>query len=418
MPQAVAKENRAHSGGGQRQRRAHARANENARRVGLEMSEPTAAAAATKDLTTLRTELAQKDTDLVRLLAERAALIRDVAKYKAEKGLPSFDREREGALLDVLLAKAAEAGLPEDVVRDVFASLFAASRLDQRRFLQTRSERFSIGVIGGTQGMGAYVAQVFRTGGFDVETTGLDEGRPAEEIAKTADVVVLGVPIDVTVAVARKIGPHVRPGACLMDITSIKRQPLAAMLESTQEGVDVVGTHPMFGPHGIDFDRQKVVLCRGRGDAGFTRVKKLYEGFGAETIEATAEEHDQQMALIQVLIHEKTMVLGSVLERLKADLGRSLQFASPIYRTELAMIGRMFSQRAELYADILTGNPDATRLSHVFEQEAGHFARAVAMSDRDTVVRRFREVADYMQDFALWAKKQSDAILEELVRRG
>ena len=124
------------------------------------------------------------------------------------------------------------------------------------------------------------------------------------------------------------------------------------------------------------------------------------------------------MALIQVLIHEKTMVLGSVLERLKADLGRSLQFASPIYRTELAMVGRIFSQRAELYADILTRNDEALRLSSIFEQEAGHFARAVAMSDRETIIERFRQVSTYMQDFAAWAKKQSDAILDELVRRG
>jgi chorismate mutase / prephenate dehydrogenase len=370
-----------------------------------------------KDLATLRTELAQKDTDLVRLLAERMSLIRDVAKYKAEKGLPSFDREREGALLDVLLDKATAAGLPHEVVRDVFTSLFAASRLDQRRFLQTRAERFSIGIIGGTQGMGAFLAEVFGAAGFPVETTGLDRGRPSEEVAASNDLVVLAVPIAATVEIARKLGPHVRPGACLMDITSVKRHPLAAMLESTPETVDVVGTHPMFGPHGVDFDRQKVVLCRGRGETGFTRVKKLYEVFGAETIESTAEEHDAQMALIQVLVHEKTMVLGSVLERMKADLGRSLQFASPVYRTELAMIGRMFSQRAELYADILTANENALHLSHVFEQEAGHFARAIAMSDREAVLKRFEQVAEYMQDFATWAKRQSDAILDELVRR-
>ncbi|MBX3262447.1 MAG: bifunctional chorismate mutase/prephenate dehydrogenase [Labilithrix sp.] len=371
-----------------------------------------------RDLATLREELAEKDTELVRLLAERMGLIREVAEYKAAKGLPSFDREREGALLDVLLAKAGEAGLPGEVVRDVFATLFAASRLDQRRFLQARAEKFSVGVIGGTQGMGAFMAKVIRAAGYAVETTGLEEGRPSEEVAAAHDLVVLAVPIATTVEVARRIGPSVRPGACLMDVTSIKRQPLAAMLESTPETVDVVGTHPMFGPHGADFDRQKVVLCRGRGEAGFARVKKLYEAFGAETIEATAEEHDAQMALIQVLIHEKTMVLGSVLERLKADLGRSLQFASPIYRTELAMVGRIFSQRAELYADILTANEDALRLSSVFEQEAGHFARAVAMSDREAIIQRFRQVSTYMQDFAAWAKKQSDTILDELVRRG
>lgn len=370
------------------------------------------------DLTALRDELAAKDTELVRILADRMRLIREVAKVKATEGFPSFDREREGALLDVLLTKADDAGLPHDVVRDVFAVLFAASRHDQRLFLQRQqTERFTIGVIGGTQGMGAFMARVFREGGYDVEVTGLDRGRPAAEVAASHDVVILAVPIDATAEVARQIGPYLRPGSCLMDVTSIKARPLAAMLESTADTVEVVGTHPMFGPHGTDFDRQKVVLCAGRGEAGLARVKKLYESFGAETILATADEHDAQMALIQVLIHEKTLVLASVLERLKADLGRSLQFASPIYRTELAMIGRIFSQHPELYADILTANEHAPRLSSVFEQEAGHFARAVAMGDRESIIRRFRQVSEYMKDFASWAKKQSDAILEELVRR-
>ncbi|MFO0735297.1 MAG: bifunctional chorismate mutase/prephenate dehydrogenase [Labilithrix sp.] len=371
-----------------------------------------------RDLGTLRKELGETDAELVRILAKRTALVREVAQWKASVGAPSFDRERESILLDSTIEKARDAGLSEAVVRDVFASLYAASRLDQRRLLQTKAEKFSIGIIGGTAGMGAFLARVFESAGYTVETMGLDGGRKAEEVAADHDVVILSVPIHDTVEMAKKIGPHVRAGACLMDITSVKRAPLAAMLDSAPENVDVVGTHPMFGPHGIDFDRQKVVLCRGRGEAAFTRVKKLFETFGAETIEASADEHDAQMALIQVLVHEKTMVLGSVLERLKADLGRSLQFASPIYRSEMAMIGRMFSQRAELYADILTVNPDALRLSHVFEQEAAHFARAIAMGDRDAVVLRFRQVADYMKEFATWAKKQSDAILDELVRRG
>jgi chorismate mutase/prephenate dehydrogenase len=371
-----------------------------------------------RNLATLRAELSAKDTELVALIAERSRLIREVAQYKADRGLPAFDREREGALLEVLLDKAEAVGLPGDVVRDVFTSLLGASRHDQRRFMQAQTEHFKIGIIGGTQGMGAFAAKVFQSANFEVETMGLERGRPAEEVAASSELVILAVPIAVTPDVARKIGPSMKPGTCLMDVTSLKQRPLEAMLESTRETVDVVGTHPMFGPHGVDFDRQKVVLCRGRGEAGFLRVKRLYEAFGAETIEATAAEHDKQMALIQVLIHEKTMVLGSVLERLKADLSRSLQFASPIYRTELALIGRMFSQHAELYADILTTNPDATPLSHIFEQEAGHFARAVAMGDRDTVIHRFRQVSTYMHDFATWAKRQSDTILEELVRRG
>jgi hypothetical protein len=40
------------------------------------------------------------------------------------------------------------------------------------------------------------------------------------------------------------------------------------------------------------------------------------------------------------------------------------------------------------------------------------------MGDRDTVVKRFKEVSVFMADFATWAKAQSDAILQDLVRHG
>src|SRR3954453_10713236 len=88
------------------------------------------------ELAAVREELAATDTHLVNLLATRMRLIREVAFIKAEKDLPSFDREREGAHMDDLLQRANDAGVPEDVVRDVFARLFAASRLEQRRLLQ------------------------------------------------------------------------------------------------------------------------------------------------------------------------------------------------------------------------------------------------------------------------------------------
>jgi chorismate mutase/prephenate dehydrogenase len=372
----------------------------------------------TEDLKKLRDDLSACDDRIVADLAERMRLIHRVAELKGRQGLPSFDREREGQHLDALLMRAGQLDLAGEIVRDVFATLFSASRQAQRRYRQRSAERFSIGVVGGTAGMGAFMARVFIGAGYAVETTGLEAGAPAREVAARHDVVVVAVPIAVTVKVIEDVAPALRKGACLMDVTSVKRAPLEAMLANAPEGVDVVGTHPMFGPSGDDFDRQKVVLCRGRGEAGFERARRLYESFGAEIIEAKAEEHDAQMALIQVLVHEKTMVLGSVLERLQAELGRSLQFASPIYRTELSMIGRMFSQGADLYADILTSNAEGPAVTHLFEQEAAHFARAVAMRDRETIVKRFREIAAFMAEFAQWAKKESDTILHDVVRRG
>lgn len=369
-------------------------------------------------LLAMRDALTACDLQIVQLLGERMRLIRRVAELKAQSRLPSFDREREGALLDDLLAKAADVDVPADIVRDVYAALLAASRATQRRVLHAGETHFSIGILGGTAGMGAFLARILDGAGYPVETTGLDRGAPSVEVAARHDLVIVAVPIGETVRVIEQVAPHVRRGACIADVTSVKVEPMRAMLTHAREDVDVVGTHPIFGPHGSDMDRQRVVLVRGRGDTGFERVKHLYESFGAEVIESTAEEHDAQMAIIQVLLHEKTLVLGSVLERMKADLARTRHFASPIYRAELSMIGRMFFQRAELYAEILTSNEAGRQTSRVFDEESSKLAKAVGEGDRDSLVARFREIAAYMKEFAAWAKKESDVILSDVVKHG
>ncbi len=370
------------------------------------------------DLAQIRTELARVDGELIASIGDRMRCVRAVASFKAREGYPAFDRDREAGHLEDLARRADALGIPRSVVRDVFGVLFAASRGVQRRILAAHAERFSVGIVGGTAGMGAFLARLLVGAGYPVETSGLGVGAPPEELASRHDLVILAVPISVTCEVAGRVGPRVRPGACLADVTSVKRAPLSAMMAAAPEGVDVVGTHPMFGPQGDDMDRQKVVLCRGRGEPGYGRVKRLFELFGAETVEATPEEHDSQMALIQVLVHEKTMVLGSVLERLGADLGRSRELASPIYRAELAMIGRLFSQAAELYVDILTSNDHAAAVSRLFVEEAARFAEAVERGDRAALVARFRAVAGFLTDFAAWAKDESNAILADLVRHG
>lgn len=377
------------------------------------------------ELLRLRDELARCDADLLETVRRRADVVRTIAVIKARDDRPAFDRAREVAHLEKLSLRGDELGLPRTLVRDLFGALFASSRAEQREVLARAAPRYRIGIVGATSGMGAFLSRVLTRAGYEVDGMGLAPSQPgktsgpsAEEVASRNDLVIVAVPIHVTVDVIRRIGPHVRKGACLIDVTSLKRAPLEAMLASTDEAVEVVGTHPMFGPSGDDMDRQKVVLCPGRGELWLPRVKQLFELFGAETILATAEDHDAQMALIQVLVHGKTMVLGSVLERLGASLGRSRELASPIYRAELAMIGRLFSQDAGLYADILTSNPDAAKVCMAFAREAEVLAGAVERGDREALVKRFREVAEYLADFASWARGESNAILADLVRHG
>ena len=58
--------------------------------------------------------------------------------------------------------------------------------------------------------------------------------------------VVVSVPIEVTVKVIEQVGPLMQKDALLMDLTSLKAEPVAAMLRSSV--AEVIGLHPLFGP--------------------------------------------------------------------------------------------------------------------------------------------------------------------------
>ncbi len=369
-------------------------------------------------LETLRQQLGDVDARLLDALAERMRLAERVAALKSSSARAPFDRDRENAHLQGLEAKAVALRLPVAVLRDVYGVLFAASRRVQSAHKVESLVKFRVGVVGGTGGMGQFLAATLAAAGYEVAVVGLESAETAEQLAARVDVLFLAVPIAITASLATRVGPHLQAGACLADITSLKSAPLAAMLAATSDCVEVVGTHPMFGPSSGSFDRQKVVVCAGRGSVWHARLAELFAALGAEIVHASAAEHDRHMALIQVLVHEKTMVMGSVLERLGADLKRSLDFASPIYRAELSMIGRMYSQSAELYAGIVTQNPEGAQVLATFREESERLTRLAEGGDREAIAERFVQVAQFLHTFAAWARRQSDAILADLVRHG
>ena len=162
--------------------------------------------------------------------------------------------------------------------------------------------------------------------------------------------VVVSVPIDATEPVIRAIGPRLRDDALLMDVTSIKEAPVAAMLASTR--ASVVGTHPMFGPNVHSLQGQRVVVCRARGDEWANWVARMLQARGLMVQETTPAHHDRIMSVVQVLTHFQTQVLGLTLARLGTPLDETLRFTSPAYLMELYVTARHFDQSPRpLWAD-------------------------------------------------------------------
>ena len=372
-----------------------------------------------RPLPVLRAMIDALDHDILHLLARRNALVSEIALYKREHGVEIRDPKRERELLSDRRVRAAPLGLSPQMVESMFRLVLWASRDRQaalRAEVPADVEPRTVAIVGGNGGIGRCMAGMFGDLGHAVMIADVDTDLTPEEAAAVADVVVVSVPIDVTVDVVRRVGPRVREDALLMDVTSVKSAPLAAMLESCR--ASVVGTHPLFGPSVHSLQGQRIVLTPGRGDEWLAWLKRMLHARGLDMLETTAADHDRAMSVVQVLVHFSSEVMGKTLAELGVSIEETLAFTSPIYLLELLMTARHFAQSPDLYASIEMSNPDAMRVTSAFAGAAEELREVIAGQDHSAFAEMFAEVGAYFGSFTDRALEQSDFLIDRLVERG
>jgi chorismate mutase/prephenate dehydrogenase len=358
------------------------------------------------------------DHELLQLAARRMAIVSEIAAYKRQHHLRIRDPQREREILEDRAQRAAEMGLPKGEMEAMFRVLLRASRDHQaalRTELPYETPSLTVAVVGGRGAMGALVARMFGDLGHSVVAVDHETELSPGDAAAVADVTVISVPIDVTDQVIREVGPRLRAESLLMDVTSVKSEPVRAMLASTR--ASVVGTHPMFGPSVHSVQGQRVVVCRARGDQWASWVESMFSARGLNVVEATPEHHDRMMATVQVLTHFQTQVHGLTLARLGAPLAESLRFTSPAYLMELYMGGRHFAQSADLYGPIEMNNPATSSVTSTYLEVAREVADILASGDRDRFRAMFSEVKSFLGSFTSEALEQTSFLIDRLVER-
>ena len=371
-----------------------------------------------RPLPVVRAMIDALDRDLLQIMAKRMALVAEVAAFKRQHGLKIRDASRERELLRDRHERAKALGLPSDEIESIFRLLMRSSRDHQaalRAEVPLDAASYTIAIIGGHGRIGRVMARLFGDLGHRLLLVDTDTSLRAEEAAAVADVVVVSVPIDVTDAVIRAVGPHVREDALLMDVTSVKEAPLQTMLEVT--GASVVGTHPMFGPSVHTLQGQRVVICRGRGDTWADWVAQSFSARGLVITETTATQHDRAMSVVQVLTHFQTQVQGLTLSRLGLPLAETLPFTSPAYLLELYVAARHFAQDPALYGSIEMRNPRTADITAAFGQSVQDVADILARGDQAAFSRLFDDVRAFFGDFTAEALEQSSFLIDCIVER-
>lgn len=76
----------------------------------------------------LRVRISEVDDHLIRLMGERRALALEVGRIKEERGLPVMDPAREARVVRQVAERAREAGVDEEMARDVIWRIIASAR--------------------------------------------------------------------------------------------------------------------------------------------------------------------------------------------------------------------------------------------------------------------------------------------------
>ncbi|MCW8107810.1 bifunctional chorismate mutase/prephenate dehydrogenase [Alteromonas ponticola] len=353
-----------------------------------------------EQLAQLREGIDAIDAELVQLLQRRAQLTGKIGEIKAHTGMPVFVPEREAALIQERRQQAHEIGVSADLIEDLLRRIMRESYHTQNnRYRCANANITQVTVVGGNGALGRVICSLFSKSGYAVAIVEKDDwNNPATQaLLDQSNLVIVAVPINVTEHVIRKLGNL--PADCILaDITSVKVKPLQTMLE-VHPG-PVVGLHPMFGPDAPGMIKQVVVVCDGRMPTAYQWLIEQMTIWGAAVHHSSAQQHDQAMAYIQVMRHFSTFVYGAHLQEENPDLNVLTVFSSPIYRLELAMVGRLFAQAPSLYADIIFANPENIALLKRFHKRYGDALNKLETGDKASFIKQFLTIGQWFGDYA------------------
>ena len=370
-----------------------------------------------RTLETLRKEIDSVDEKIVSLLSERQRVVELVTAFKKTNNLPIYHPAREEDLISKRRRQAVHAGLDPDFVEDLYRTVIRRSRIVQADGLSLKSIRpgAAVLIVGGRGQMGLWFLRQFRDSGYEVRSLNRDGWSDAAALCKDIDLAILSVPINQTGEIAHQLAPYLPKNAVLSDITSLKEEPVKAMLDAHPG--PVLGLHPLFGPTTSTLDKQIVVAVSGRDDAACQWISDQFVSWGSIVVKATAAEHDEIMHIVQALRHFATFTFGSFLSRRQVNLSRSLEFSSPIYRLELGMVGRLFAQDSGLYYEIITASAQRREVLRAYVASVKENMEMIEKGDKSLFRDEFMKIAEWFGPFGDQAMRESTYLINKLIER-
>ena len=184
------------------------------------------------------------------------------------------------------------------------------------------------------------------------------------KLAAACPIIILATPIRTLKDLAIAIKPHLQKGALVIDVGSVKMKPAQWLLETLPQDVQILCTHPLFGPQSaaLGLNGLEIVLCPIR-----IRHLKPVLDFCRHSLKlkvsvTTPQAHDQALAAVQGLTHMIAKVMSGLEPLPQNHTTRSYD----LLREGLALVQ---GDSDELFMSIERDNPFASEVRTRFFEE-------------------------------------------------
>jgi cyclohexadieny/prephenate dehydrogenase len=226
----------------------------------------------------------------------------------------------------------------------------------------------------------------------------------ADEVAPTnpaaaagADLVIASIPVGQSGEVAREIAAHLKPGAIVSDVGSVKGSVLRDMAPHIPAGVHFIPAHPVAGTEysGPDAGFAELFVHRwciltppeGVEAAAVERLAAFWRALGANVEIMTAEHHDLVLAVTSHLPHLIAYtIVGTADELAQVSRSEVLQFSAGGFRD----FTRIAASDPTMWRDIFLANKNAVlEMLGRFNEDIAALTKAIRRGDGGTLFEHF-----------------------------
>ncbi|MER0238126.1 prephenate/arogenate dehydrogenase family protein [Fulvimarina sp. MAC8] len=189
----------------------------------------------------------------------------------------------------------------------------------------------------------------------------------ATDAVKDADLVILCVPVGSVGAVTQEIAPHLKSGAIISDVGSVKGSVIAQMQPHLPDDVEFVPAHPIAGTEqsGPDagflelFEKRWCILTPvpGSSEAAAERLKAFWTACGSAAEIMTPEHHDRVLAIVSHLPHLIAYnIVGTAYDMEEVTQSEVVKYSASGFRD----FTRLAASDPTMWRDVFLNNRDAT----------------------------------------------------------